>query len=368
MSHPGEPALETVGVAQRSAWLERRLPPAEQLAADLWSIPVPIPNNPLRYVNVYVLASDRGLTLIDAGWDSAESWAALCGGLADFGASMSDVRGCLVTHQHFDHIGLAKRVQEASGAWVGLHQADRDAILEPSFRDPVLAQAAEVRWLMWLGASRDEANRLAAGRSVRDPRSVYVIPDRLVEDGEDVRLPGWVLRAVHTPGHTPGHLCFVDENRRLLFSGDHVLPRISPNISAYRHPDGDALADFLGSLRKVGGFGVGDVLPAHEWRFRGLPLRVEQLVAHHQARLAELLEAVVRRPGSVPWELAGELTWSRPWDQYDGYMRISAVGETMAHLVHLLNGGHITATCDPAPRYRAVDRTGMSAAPSTRPR
>ncbi len=345
--------LEVTGLVQHAAWLERTTPPVEQLRTDLWSIPVPIPDSPLRYVSVYVLASENGLTLIDAGWDGEQSWAALCDGLVSIGASILDVRGCLVTHQHYDHLGLAQRAREASGAWIGLHPADRDAIMRPDFRDPELAVLAETEYLIFLGASAEEAHRLVNfyDRS-KDPRSRLAIPDRLIEDGEAIGIAGWSLRAVHTPGHTPGHLCFVDEANQLLFAGDHILPRISPNISADRRPGTDALGSFFASLAAIGKEDVTEVLPAHEWRFRGLPARVQELHQHHERRLAELLELIGRNPGSVPWELAGQLTWSRAWDQYDGFMRVSAVTETMAHVVHLLRRGLVVASSDAVPRYQ----------------
>jgi glyoxylase-like metal-dependent hydrolase (beta-lactamase superfamily II) len=350
--------IEVTGVVQRESWLARVVPPVEQLRADLWSIPVPMPESPLRYVSVYVLANDSSLTLIDAGWDSDESWAALCDGLSGIGASITNVAGVLVTHQHFDHIGLARRVREASGAWIGLHPADRDAILRPEFRQPEVAAPADMAWLVRLGASREEAVRLRGDPSQFDPRGTIAVPDRLIEDGEMVGVPGWSLRAVHTPGHTPGHLCFADEKTRLLFAGDHVLPRISPNISADRREDVDALGDFLQSLDKVAACDIDEVLPAHEWRFRGLTARVAQLQDHHERRLTELLKAITEQPGSVPWELAGQLAWSRPWDQYDGFMRIAAVAETMAHIVHLLRRGLVTATNGAVPRYTAAPPTG----------
>jgi glyoxylase-like metal-dependent hydrolase (beta-lactamase superfamily II) len=346
--------LEVTGLLQREAWAQSRLPPVERLRPDLWSIPVPMPNGPLRYVSVYVLGSESSLTLVDAGWDSDESWQALLDGLAGIGASIADVHGVLVTHQHLDHIGLARRVRAACDAWIALHPADGDAVARPEFREPPVANPAEARWLVSLGASPAEAHRLTSDRPQPDPRSTVAIPDRLVVDGEYVRVPGWKLRAIHTPGHTPGHLCFVDEHTRLFFSGDHVLPRISPNISAEHDMRADALADFLASLDKIRDLDVDEVLPAHEWRFRGLPQRVDGLHAHHAARLDELLEAVRRKPGSVPWDLAGELTWSRTWDQYDGFMRLSAVGETMAHLVYLVHQGLVAGSDEAVPRYTAI--------------
>jgi glyoxylase-like metal-dependent hydrolase (beta-lactamase superfamily II) len=358
-SAPGTPAaapgeIEITGLAQRQAWLDRALPPVEQLRSDLWSIPVPIPDSPLRYVSVYVFAGPGGLTLLDTGWYSDEGWGMLTDGLASIGGSITDVRGVLVTHMHFDHIGLAKRVREASGAWVALHEADRDVLSRPHFNDQQARTAMEVDWLRVLGATEEEA----AATMSRDSFSTFghiALPDRLLADGELADVPGWSLRAVHTPGHTPGHLCFDEERTGLFFSGDHVLPRISPNISAHGNHDPDPLGDFLRSLQKVRSRQPTEVMPAHEWRFKGLAERVDQLTLHHEHRLDELMSAVRNNPGSVPWDLAGYLTWSRSWDQYDGRMRVFAVTETLAHLWHLVAVGRITRSEEPVPRYHAVD-------------
>jgi glyoxylase-like metal-dependent hydrolase (beta-lactamase superfamily II) len=108
--------LTITGTLQREAWLQRVMPPPEQLAGDLWSLPVPIPDNPLRYVSAYAFGTGEGLVLIDVGWDTEESWRSLLDGLRLIGARPADVRGVLVTHMHFDHIGLAGRVREVSGA------------------------------------------------------------------------------------------------------------------------------------------------------------------------------------------------------------------------------------------------------------
>src|SRR3712207_5936704 len=121
--------VEITGTAQHAAWQARSLPPVEQVRAGLWSIPVPIPHNPLRYVSVHAFALDGGgLGLLDTGWESDEGWAALTGGLSSIGAGIADGRGVLVTHLHFDHLGLAARVREATGAWIAMHPADAHAV------------------------------------------------------------------------------------------------------------------------------------------------------------------------------------------------------------------------------------------------
>jgi glyoxylase-like metal-dependent hydrolase (beta-lactamase superfamily II) len=136
--------LTVTGVVQREAWLQRAMPPAEQPGQDLWSLPVPIPDNPLRYVSVYAFGTGEGLVLIDAGWGAEESWRALRDGLESIGAGVADVRG---THMHFDHVGLAGRVRQASGAWIAMHPADRAVFARSDYRSAERAVAVEAEFL-----------------------------------------------------------------------------------------------------------------------------------------------------------------------------------------------------------------------------
>ena len=348
--------MDITGTAQHEAWQRRALPPVEQLRADLWSVPVPIPDNPLRYVSVYVLAVPGGVGLIDTGWESDEGWVALRTGLDGIGASVDDVRGVVVTHRHFDHLGLAARVREASGAWIAMHPADADLVRGWSRRDGAAVVAAEVEFLVGLGARRDEAVSDVGPPEVMERFTRAAVPDRLLADGDIADLPGWELRAVHTPGHTPGHLCFAEERTGLFFSGDHVLPRISPNVSTSHDGEADPLRSYLSSLAAVRDRRPTEVLPAHEWRFRGLAERVDQLTAHHEQRLTELLTAVRTHPHCTPWELAAFLTWSRPWSSYERRMRIFAVTETDAHLRLLAGRGLVVPSVTPVRTWTAALR------------
>jgi glyoxylase-like metal-dependent hydrolase (beta-lactamase superfamily II) len=339
----GTDQIVVTGTRQRQAWVDRVLPPVERVRPGLWSIPVPIPNNPLRYVLVYAIELPDGVAVVDTGWPADSAWDALIAGLTEVGYAIGDVRSVLVTHYHPDHSGLAGRVRRASGAWVGMHPKEAWAVTQlPEAAS--LARAAR-DWLVARGAPDQEAREEAQiPFDLADLAAAS--PDRLIEDGDFPLAPHLPLRAVWTPGHTAGHLCFFDEGTGLLLSGDHVLPRISPNISlmsgaegerphAYQPvPDDDVLGDFLESLALVAKLPVEEVLPAHEYRFRGLTGRVQQLLRHHERRLAELESLVAANPDSTTWELAAGLHWSRPWPQL-GRMRRAAIGETLAHLVLL---------------------------------
>jgi glyoxylase-like metal-dependent hydrolase (beta-lactamase superfamily II) len=311
----------------------RVLPPVERLRSGLWTIPVPLPNSSLRYVFVYLFEADDGAYLVDAGWNTDEAYDALSAGLRRAGYEMADVRGVMVTHIHPDHYGLAGRVREASDAWISLHPSDAELIHRRyEVPDRLIAQM-EVMLGEW-GAPADEIDELTRAAMPVRPFVDAVWPDVLMQDGDHPDVPGWDLTAIWTPGHSPGHLCFWEAGNQLLLSGDHVLPRITPNIPFHAQSATNPLSDFLHSLDKVGEYDAAEVLPAHEYRFVDLHGRLTELRRHHHDRFDEICEAIGDRPLTA-WEIASQLHWSRQWSDITGFMRRAAVAETMAHLREL---------------------------------
>jgi glyoxylase-like metal-dependent hydrolase (beta-lactamase superfamily II) len=291
---------------------------------------VPIPNNSLRYVFVYAFETDAGPYIVDAGWNTDDAFAALSAGLAQAGTDIGDVQGVLVTHIHPDHYGLAGRVREASGAWVALHPADA-ALIRDRYEEPTDLLQRVGAMLRRMGAPAEELASLQNASMPVLPFVSTIEPDVLFEDGDKPDVPGWDLAAIWTPGHSPGHLCFWEPANRLMLSGDHVLPRITPNIPFHPQAAADPLGDFLASLAKLEGYGSDEVLPAHEHRFVGLDGRLAELRAHHERRFTEVLAAIADGTTSA-WAIAARMHWSRPWDRIEGFMKRAAVGEAMSHL------------------------------------
>ncbi|MFF4346383.1 MBL fold metallo-hydrolase [Streptomyces sp. NPDC001530] len=334
------------------------------------SIEVPIPDNPLGHTLVYVVDTDRGPVLIDTGWDDPDSWDTLAEGLLACGTRVSEIHGVVITHHHPDHHGLSGKVREASGAWIAMHAADASIVRRTRENRPERWFAYMAAKLAASGAPEEHVAPLREARtSVRRPSTLPgftpALPDREIVPGELLALPGRRLRAIWTPGHTPGHVCLhleEDHPDRLpghgrLFSGDHLLPRITPHIGLYEDPDDatvtDPLGDYLDSLERVGRLDPAEVLPAHQHTFADASSRVRELLAHHEERLTGLL-SLLSTP-LTPWQLAERMEWNRPWDQIPYGSRNIAVSEAEAHVRRLVKLGRAEAVAGSDPvTYIAV--------------
>jgi len=248
----------------------------------------------------------------------------------------------LITHGHGDHMGLARRLRERTGAWVAMHEADTGARHQFPDRE-TFKRASDEALRKRGGLDADFAAASAmAGQPLPDNFGEFaLVPDRFLVDGERPLGPGSPLVSLHTPGHTPGHVCFYDSDRNVVLTGDHILPRITPNISPAPDETADTLGQYLASLSAMSGLAAEEVLPAHEYRFIGLASRIAGLRAHHQTRLGEVMALLRDGPGSTSVQVAEGLVWSRPWDQMQGMQRRFAVGEAYSHLVHLERTGFV---------------------------
>ncbi|GAA1519405.1 MBL fold metallo-hydrolase [Sphaerisporangium rubeum] len=313
----------------------RRRPYSDQRptghGGGVWSVPVPIPGNPLGYTLVYAVESPGGIVLIDAGWNHEDAWTALRDGLSAVGVRVSDLRGVVVTHYHPDHAGLAGRVREECGGWIAMHEAD--AALVRLYRELAgdSGRTLQVEMMRRAGAGADADAMVNAERPIPPAQ-----PDIELRDGELIDLPGRALRTVWTPGHTPGHLCLHLEDADRLFTGDHVLPGITPHVGIYPYDraDTDPLTDFLGSLDRLATFTTTEALPAHEWTFKGVAARAADIRAHHEEKLdslAALLTDLAPDAYSI-WQIAEKMTWNRPWADLYPIQRGMAAGEAAAHL------------------------------------
>ncbi|MGN6161542.1 MAG: MBL fold metallo-hydrolase [Marmoricola sp.] len=322
-------------------WTE---PGAHPVAPGVTRIPLPLPMDGLRAVNVYVTETPTGLVLIDGGWAIPESRSQFESSMKEAGYRISDIRQFLVTHMHRDHYTQAYVLGQEVGADVSLGMGDRATLefmhdttvtVDPNLTRLVQAGAADLagKWRDFMPAERPDM-------------SDYGMPDTWLDGDHTIDLGARRLAAVSTPGHTQGHFVFADIEGGLLFAGDHVLPTITPSIGFEPVWVEQPLRDFMESLRKVRELPDLQVLPAHGPTGMSSHQRVDELLLHHEDRLAAC-KVAVQGGAATAWEVAGELPWTRrnrKRDELGPFDVILAAFETLAHLELLALRGDLTRT------------------------
>ena len=291
----------------------------------------------LKHVNVYLLRDGDDFTLIDTGLQTDESRQALNQELATLRVRVERITRILITHIHPDHFGLAGELRDRSGAELVIHR------LEVSLMEPRYARAEDLvydvaKWLSLNGVPEEEADFIkTASMAAREYVSV-VEPDTLLEGAERLPVDDTEIEVIWTPGHSPGHCCFYWRARRLLFSGDHLLPKISPNIGLHPQSGANPLDDYVASLDRIRRLEIETVLPAHGDPFYDHGSRIAEIIEHHDARKA----ALVRLAGDGAksgWQLAAGLFAGIM--QRNVFQQRLALQETLAHCQSLAVDGRL---------------------------
>lgn len=306
----------------------------EQIAPDVHRIPLPLPGDGLTAVNVYALVHGDAVTLVDSGWSFGPGFDVLERALGVLDLEPGQIDRVLVTHFHRDHLTLAFRLRELFGSRVLL------GIGEQANLENVIAGKADGQrsWLRRWGA---ESLRAALDAMPAPPDSRYEQPDTWIAGPAELEVGTHRLRAIPTPGHTRGHLVFADEGHGLLFSGDHVLPQITPSIAVESLRSDLPLGDFLSSLQLMKELPDLHLLPAHGPSDRRSHQRVDELLDHHERRLRATYD-VVRGGAASALDVAGQLPWTRrerSFTELDPHNQLLAVAETAAHLDVLVRDG-----------------------------
>jgi glyoxylase-like metal-dependent hydrolase (beta-lactamase superfamily II) len=305
-----------------------------QIIPGIYQLKVPIPNNPLGDTNIYLVKDDTGYTMIDTGWDSDESLNSLHRQLAEINLDFTDLSRIIVTHAHFDHYGLAGKVKGFSGAKIYMHHLDEE-IFHTRYIVTDEYRYRNEEWFRINGVPNTgiPIMRMPFGGPAN---TIPAHPDVFLNGGETIDCGTFSLKIIWTPGHSPGHICLYESNTKILFSGDHILPVITPNISLTPQSDNNPLGAFLKSLKEMKQIEVNLVLPAHENIFNNLSNRIDEIIYHHENRSLEILQSLNHR-ALTAYQVSSYITWMPEMGgvKFENLMpgdKRAAVSETLAHL------------------------------------
>jgi glyoxylase-like metal-dependent hydrolase (beta-lactamase superfamily II) len=320
-------------------------PGVYDVGAGVYRIPLPLPQDGLRAVNVYAVRDGDGLTLVDSGWAITEARDLLEQAVKLLDSSLAGVRRFLVTHVHRDHYTLAVTLRREFGMRVSLGEGEAGTL--QAIRDPDVAPWHHLLTQLRLGGAADLIRQTTAQWSGhRLDLSEWEDPDEWLQPPQEIPFDSGAWQVHATPGHTRGHVVFVDAERDVMFAGDHVLPRITPSIGFEQNAADYPLRDYLDSLRLVRALPDRRLLPAHGPVAPSVHRRVDELIEHHDTRLAQIDETV-DAGASTASESAHRMLWTRrgrSFDQLDLLSQCLAVTETMAHLDVLALAGRLRRT------------------------
>ena len=295
------------------------------------SLALPLPFE-LESVNVFLVALPAGHLLIDCGMETQPAFETLRAAMEERGIAWRDINQIILTHMHPDHMGMAARLLELTGAPLAMHHAEAEhlrSITSGNLRLPWL-QEAYLQSGVPLPLETKMEQHFSAIRENFHPLQ----PSRLFSGGEQLETALGPLEVVWTSGHSPGHICLHSREQKLLFSGDQILENITPNIAW--HPGRDMLAEFLDSLQALAALDIDLILPSHGEPFSGHRAWIAETAGHHQQRCDEIVSLLGESPRTAH-QMVGVM-WRRQLSPINHHF---AIFEVLAHLEHLKRQGKV---------------------------
>lgn len=312
---------------------------ADEIMKGLYRIVVPLPNSPLKDLNSYVIKGDNRNLIIDTGFNRSVCYEAMQKGLDELGIDLSRT-DFMLTHMHADHTGLVSRLASPTSK-IFFSRIDSRVFDEDNSWQPLI-DFAEIN-----GFPADELQRALASHPgfKYSPETKPVFT--LIDDGDVIECGGYRLQCIATPGHTQGHICLYEKDKKIFFSGDHVLFDITPHIESWAYTT-NSLADYIASLDRVYSLSVDLVLPGHR-NFQGnLKNRIDELKIHHRERADEVMDVLGSEELNA-YNIAAGMTWDincETWEDFPIAQKWFATGEAIAHLRYLEGEGRITRNAE----------------------
>lgn len=300
----------------------------EEILPDIYKIEIPLPGNPLKAINSYVIRDSVRSLIIDTGLNRKECMDAMHTGLRKLGLKLRDA-DFFITHLHADHFALVPSLVTNTSR-VYFNQPDAQRHARGGVWDEMVAAAR-----MHGFPERELQSALRNHPGYRYGARLDM-PLSIVNQGDTIEIGRYRFLCIETPGHTRGHMCLFEPDKRILFSGDHILGDITPNIQSWSD-DWNPVREYLLSLDKVYELDVEVVLPGHRAILTNCRQRIQELKHHHRKRAEEVLLILEKGPENA-FQVASQMSWDiicESWDLFPVSQKWFATGEAIAHLIYL---------------------------------
>ncbi len=311
----------------------------EEIVPNLYRVEIPLPKSPLKWLNSYVVRGDDRFLIIDTGFNRKECFEAMNDSLQKLNVDLERT-DIFLTHLHVDHIGLADALSRRSTR-IYFNEPEAKQV-NSIYDEPEKHWQAIINVYVDNGFTAENARIALGAHPVHKFGMKRRMDFAVVSDSDMINIGDFHFRCVTTPGHSPGHTCLYEANKKILVAGDLILFDITPNIAYWLEME-DALGFYHESLDKVGALDVKLVLTGHRRLVHDLYGRIRELKEHHKNRLDEVLQAL-KSGEKTALEIAPFIKWditAKTWEEFPAQQKWFAFGETLAHIKYLEIRGQV---------------------------
>lgn len=327
--------------------LDLPLPGVAELTAiddDIYWLRMPLPFE-LDHINLYLIRDGEGYAILDTGIGTRTTEALWEKIFPQIGNVITRI---IVTHMHPDHIGMAGYLSEKFKVPLYMSMAEYYVARSMVAGAQGASNWLDKKYLIGCGMSDEYVEKsLETKGGLRTVVRSIPLGFKRLKEGMSLQIGEFSWLVLIGRGHSPEHVCLFCAEKNILISGDHVLPKISPNIGVYStEPDANALSLYLSTLPQFKTLPVSTkVLPSHKQPFTGLHARVDELLAHHHAHL-KLLRDFCREERTVSDCLP--ILFKRKLNPHNMFF---AIAEALAHLNYLYFQNECTKQLDGKGRW-----------------
>jgi glyoxylase-like metal-dependent hydrolase (beta-lactamase superfamily II) len=300
----------------------------EEILPNLYRIEIPLPRSPLKALNSYLIKGNNRFLIIDTGLNREECKSVMLSDLEILNVDLKKT-DFFITHMHADHLALAAVLAD-----------DKSRVYfnskEASMVNSKMPWQEAYAFFLTNGFPEHELKKSLEGHPGYKYGLKRHLSFHILHEGAPIEIGDYCFRCIETPGHSPGHMCLYEANKKILICGDHILYDITPNITHWIGMK-NSLKEYLISLEKVYSLDVDLVLPGHRRIWNDHKTRIRELQAHHQARLGEILSAL-EDSEKTAYDIAPYVSWDvdySSWELFPASQKWFAVGETIAHIEYL---------------------------------
>ena len=329
----------------------------------VYAITVPMGTIGLSTSTCYVVKSGKEALLVDTGVGTRASWKALLAALHGLAVAPERTK-VVLTHNHFDHSGNARRLTAAGyKLHLGKSQLSENAWHAPGVTDSLVEQRFTqegFRPIFRLSKLRASLNLLPSqmlptGQTQGSAQASGLLAE--YSEGSPIRVGSELLEVVRTQGHSHSDLSFFLRRRGLLFSGDIVLDKINPGL-AFPLTGESPLETYLQSLGKVKALDARLLLPGHWGEIANPQAAIDRISAHHARKLGFLYEAIANAPGITGRDAIRGIQRDKSRSGLEALEAVkytATVANGLCYLEYLVNMGEIERTqVGGINRYRAL--------------